>query len=74
MKVKHLLNTSLPLSQQTYDELRNALKLGKLKWISLSKELQDAYHYFEEMKRKVDFEKQLHNKGTESEFDYETPI
>ncbi|WP_372795405.1 hypothetical protein [Lutibacter sp.] len=73
MKSKHLNIYNLPLTEETYDELRNALKLGKSKWISLSKELQDAYHYFEEMKKEIDFEKQLH-KGTKSEFDYDTPI
>ena len=51
MKSKHLNIDNLPLTDESYDELRKALKLGKLKWISLSKELQDAYHSFDEDKR-----------------------
>lgn len=73
MKAKHILNTSLPLSQETYDELRKELRLGDINWNNFSKELKKAYHYFEEMKKEIDFEKQLH-RGTDSEFDYETPI
>ncbi len=73
MKAKHLLNTSLPLTQQSYDELRKGLKLGNLKWYSFPKELKDAYHSFEEDERETDFEKKLHE-GTDNEYDYKTPI
>ena len=73
MKAKHILNTSIPLSQQTYDEMRKALSHGHLKWSNLPKELKRAYHNFEEEERETDFEKRLH-KGTAGEYDYETPI
>ena len=73
MKAKHILNTSLPLSQETYDELRKGLRLGNLKWSNFPRDLKNAYHNFEVSERETDFEKRLH-KGTENEYDYETPI
>jgi hypothetical protein len=73
MKSKHLNIDNLPLTEEAYDELRKALKLGKVKWISLSKELQDAYHSFDEDKREKDFEKQIHKK-TRGASDYDTSI
>lgn len=73
MKLKHLNIDNLPLTDESYIELRKALKLGKLKWINLSKELQDAYHSFDEDKREVDFEMKIHKiaRGT---FDFNKPI
>jgi hypothetical protein len=53
--------------------LRKDLRLGKLKWISLSKELQDAYHGFEKDKKETDFEKKIH-KITSGTFDFDKPI
>ena len=73
MKSKHLNIDNLPLTDESYDELRKALNLGKLKWISLSKELQDAYHSFDEVKRETDFEKKIH-KITRGTFDFDKPI
>jgi len=73
MKAKHILDTSLPLTQQTYDELKKGLKLGYLKWSNFPKELKNACHNFEEMDRERDFEKKLH-KGATKDYDYETPI
>jgi len=73
MKSKHILNTNLPLSLEVFIDLRDGLKTGKLKWNSLSKEVQKAYHNFEEIERETDFEKKLH-KGTASDYDYKTPI
>ena len=73
MKSKHLNNDNLPLTDESYDALRKALKLGKLKWISLSKELQDAYHSFEKDKMETDFEKKIH-KITRGTFDFDKPI
>jgi len=73
MKSKHLNIDNLPLTLETYNELRKVLKLGKLKWICLSKELQDAYHSFEKDKRETNFEKQI-NKIKRGAFDYNTPI
>ena len=73
MKAKHLLNSSLPLSQQTYDELRKGLILGHLKWKNFSRRLKNAYHNFSEEVREMDFEKRLH-KGNTGKYDYETPI
>ncbi|WP_299522794.1 hypothetical protein [uncultured Lutibacter sp.] len=73
MKSKHLNIYNLPLTEETYDELIKALKLGKLKWKSLSKELQDAYHSFEKDKKETDFEKQMH-KISSGSCDYDTPI
>jgi len=73
MKSKHLNIDNLPLTLETYDELRKGLKLGKLKWISLSKELHHAYHSFDEDKRETDFEEKLH-KITRGTFDFDNPI
>ena len=73
MKSKHLNVDNLPLTDESYDELRKALKLGKLKWISLSKELQAAYHGFDKDKGESDFEKKIH-KITKGTFDYDKPI
>ena len=57
MKSKHLNIDNLPLTIETYNELRKGLKLGKLKWNCLSKELQDAYHSFDEVEKEKGFEK-----------------
>ncbi len=73
MKSKHLHNKKLHLTLETYTELRKGLKLGYLKWSSLTNELKSAYHNFDEDKREADFEKQLH-KITTGTFDYETFI
>ncbi len=73
MKAKHIINANLPLSQQTYNELRKELKLGNLKWSSFPRKLKNAYHNFEEAERETDFEERLH-KGTISENDYKTSI
>ncbi|WP_299522310.1 hypothetical protein [uncultured Lutibacter sp.] len=73
MKSKHLNIYNLPLTEETYNELRKALRFGKLKWLSLSKELQNAYHSFDKDKRETDFEKQIH-KLTPGACDYDTPI
>jgi len=73
MKSKHLNIENLPLTIEAYDELRKGLKLGKLKWISFSKELQDAYHNFEVVEKETDFEKKIH-KITRGTFDFDTPI
>jgi len=73
MKSKHLNIDNLPLTEEAYFELRNGLLLGKLKWISLSKELKDAYHCYDKDKREVDLKNKIHkiSRGT---FDYNTPI
>jgi len=73
MKSKHLHNDNLPLSIETYDELRKGLKLGHLEWNNFSKEVKTAYHNFNEDKRETDFEKQLHN-ITRGTLDYDKPI
>jgi len=73
MKSKHLNIENLPLTIEAYDELRKGLKLGKLKWISFSKELQDAYHNFEVVEKETDIEKKIH-KITRGTFDFDTPI
>jgi hypothetical protein len=73
MKSKHLHNDNLPLTIETYDELRKGLKLGHLEWNNFSKEVKTAYHNFNEDKRETDFEKQLH-KITRGILDYDKPI
>jgi hypothetical protein len=73
MKSKHLNIDNLPLTLEAYDELRKGLKLGKLKWVTFSKELQDAYHNFKEVEKVKDFEKKIH-KITKGTFDFDTPI
>jgi len=73
MKSKHLNIDNLPLTEESYDALRKDLKLGKLKWMSLSKELQNAYHSFEKDKKEADFEKKIH-KITSGTFDFDKPI
>lgn len=73
MKLKHLNIDNLPLTDENYDKLRKALRLGKLKWISLSKDLQDAYHSFERDKKETAFEKKIH-KITRGTFNFDKPI
>jgi hypothetical protein len=73
MKSKQLHNDNLPLTIETYDELRKGLKLGHLKLNNFSKELKTAYHNFGEDKRETDFKKQLH-KITRGTLDYDKPI
>jgi hypothetical protein len=73
MKSKHLHINNLPLTIETYDELRKGLKLGYLKWSNFPKEAKTAYHNFDEDKRETDFEKQLH-KITRGALDYDMPI
>jgi hypothetical protein len=41
-----LLKTNLPLSQQTHEELDDALKNDKINWEDLSKDLKQAYNRF----------------------------
>ena len=73
MKSKHLHINNLPLTIETYKELTKGLKLGRLKWNNFPQELKDAYHNFDEDKREMDFEKQLHKK-TKGTLDYDKPI
>lgn len=73
MKAKHLFNSSLPLTQQTYDELRKGLQFKLLKWSNFPQVLKNAYHNFNETERITDFEKQLHKKNS-SEYDNDTVI
>ena len=73
MKSKHILNTILPLSKQSYTELRKCLRLKDLKWSNFPRELKNAYHNFGELEREMDFEKLIH-RGADSNFNYETPI
>jgi hypothetical protein len=73
MKSKHLNIDNLPLTIEAYEEMRKGLKLGKLKWMSFSKELQNAYHNFEVAEKESDFEKKIH-KITRGSFDFDTPI
>jgi len=73
MKSKHLHINDLPLTLETYDELRKGLKLGHLICSNFPKELKTAYHNFDADKRETDFEKQLH-KITRGTLDYDKPI
>lgn len=73
MKSKHLHNENLPLSIETYEELRKGLKQGYLKWSNFPKELKAAFHNIDEDKREMDFEKQLH-KITSGKLDYDELI
>jgi len=73
MKSKHLHINNLPLTIETYAELRKGLKLGQLKWNSIPKELKTAYHNFDEDKREADLEKQIH-KITRGRLVYDKPI
>ena len=73
MKSKHLHINDLPLTLESYDELRKGLKLGHLKWNNFPEKLKAAYHNFDEEIRETDFEKQLH-KITRGTLDYDKPI
>jgi hypothetical protein len=73
MKSMHLHTDNLPLTIESYEELRKGLKLGHLKWNNFSKELKAAYHNFDEEKRETDFKKQLH-RIARGKLEYDKPI
>lgn len=64
----NLLDTKLPLTKKTYDELRKALWNGNILWKDMSPELSNAYQVYWMPEREKKWQKQI-NIGIDTELD-----